>query len=40
MTVQELRKIKLEKIADKATKWIGSTTSLVVHTIVFLLSLF
>lgn len=38
MTVQELRKIKLEKIADKATKWIGSTTSLVVHTIVFLLS--
>ena len=38
MTVQELRKIKLEKIADKATRWIGSTTSLIVHTIMFVLS--
>jgi uncharacterized membrane protein len=38
MTAQELRKIKLEKIADKATRWIGSTTSLIVHTILFVLS--
>ncbi|HTC00010.1 MAG TPA: hypothetical protein VK705_04960 [Ferruginibacter sp.] len=38
MTVEQLRKIKLEKIADKATRWIGSTTSLIVHTIVFVLS--
>ena len=38
MTTHELRKIKLEKIADKATRWIGSTTSLIVHTIAFALS--
>lgn len=30
--------IKLEKTADKATKWIGSTSSLVVHTIFFIVS--
>ncbi|HMG81951.1 MAG TPA: hypothetical protein VK559_02865 [Ferruginibacter sp.] len=35
MTYHELRKIRLEKIADKATRWIGSTTSLIVHTIAF-----
>ncbi|HRH24763.1 MAG TPA: hypothetical protein PLQ20_00280 [Candidatus Paceibacterota bacterium] len=29
-------KIKLEKSADKATRWIGSTTSLIVHSILFL----
>lgn len=29
-------KIKLEKTADKATRWIGSTTSLIVHSILFL----
>lgn len=28
-------KIKLEKSADKATRWIGSTRSLIVHTILF-----
>ena len=38
MTVQEIRKIKLDKIADKATRWIGSTSSLLVHTVVFILS--
>jgi len=38
MTVEQLRKIKLEKVADKATRWIGSTTSLVVHTIAFIIS--
>jgi hypothetical protein len=38
MTTHELRKIKLEKIADKATRWIGSTKSLIVHTVVFVLS--
>jgi low affinity Fe/Cu permease len=38
MTTHELRKIRLEKIADKATRWIGSTTSLIVHTVLFALS--
>jgi hypothetical protein len=38
MTTHELRKIKLEKIADKATRWIGSIRSLVLHTIIFVLS--
>src|SRR5580698_4276855 len=38
MTTHEERKIKLEKTADKATKWIGSTTSLIVHTILFIFS--
>ncbi|MBS1933163.1 MAG: DUF1003 domain-containing protein [Bacteroidetes bacterium] len=32
------RKIRLEKTADIATRWIGSTTSLMVHTILFILS--
>ena len=36
MTIHEFRKIRLEKIADKATRWIGSTTSLVVHSIAFI----
>lgn len=31
----ERNKIKLEKTADKATRWIGSTKSLIVHTIIF-----
>jgi hypothetical protein len=38
MTRQEQQKIKLEKTADKATKWIGSTSSLMVHTFIFVLS--
>lgn len=32
------RNIRLAKNADIATKWIGSTTSLIVHTIFFVLS--
>ncbi|MCC7469986.1 MAG: DUF1003 domain-containing protein [Bacteroidetes bacterium] len=28
-------KIKLEKSADKATRWIGSTKSLITHTVIF-----
>lgn len=32
----ERNKIKLENTADKATRWIGSTASLFVHTIFFL----
>jgi peptidoglycan hydrolase CwlO-like protein len=38
VTNKEQRKIKLEKTADKATRWIGSTNSLLVHTIVFIIS--
>jgi len=38
MTIHELRKIRLEKIADKATRWIGSTTSLIVHSIIFIIA--
>ncbi len=34
----EERKIKLEKIADKATKWIGSIPSLVIHSIFFIVA--
>ena len=36
MTNLERNKIKLEKTADKATRWIGSTRSLIVHTILFI----
>ncbi|HEX4372144.1 MAG TPA: hypothetical protein VHZ50_02465 [Puia sp.] len=32
------RNIRLARNADIATKWIGSTTSLIVHTIFFILS--
>ena len=38
MSLRERQKIQLEKTADIATKWIGSTTSLVVHTIFFIIS--
>jgi peptidoglycan hydrolase CwlO-like protein len=38
MTYREQRKVKLEKVADKATKWIGSISSLVIHSIIFVLS--
>ncbi len=31
----ERNKIKLEKSAERATKWIGSTASLITHTILF-----
>lgn len=30
--------MNLEKIALKATKWIGSTTSLIIHTVLFIFS--
>ncbi len=38
MTIHDIRKIRLEKIADKATRWIGSTTSLIVHSIAFIVA--
>ena len=38
MTKTEQRKIELEKVADKATRWIGSTSSIVVHTVFFVIS--
>ena len=37
-TFAERRKIKLEKTADKATRWIGSTSSLIFHTIFFIIA--
>lgn len=36
MTTLERNKVRLEKTADRATRWIGSTTSLIVHSILFL----
>lgn len=36
MTSLQRNKVRLEKSADKATRWIGSTASLVVHTILFI----
>jgi len=36
MSLREERKVKLEKIADKATKWIGSISSLIIHSIFFI----
>ena len=38
MTLNETRKIVLEKTAEKATRWIGSTASLTFHTIFFVIS--
>lgn len=38
MNINEQGKIHLEKTADKATRWIGSTSSLVVHTIIFIVA--
>ncbi len=35
MTGVERRNKKLEKTADRATRWIGSTSSLAVHTVLF-----
>ncbi len=34
-SLTQRNKIKLEKTADKATRWIGSTRSLIVHTLLF-----
>ncbi len=39
MATLEKTKRKLEKGADKATRWIGSTKSLVVHTVLFIVAL-
>jgi uncharacterized membrane protein len=36
MTYPKRQKKKLEKIADTATKWIGSMASLLFHTILFI----
>jgi peptidoglycan hydrolase CwlO-like protein len=38
MTTREQRKIKLEKVADLATQWIGSISSLVIHSIFFIIA--
>lgn len=38
MRFYDEHKIKLEKTADLATRWIGSTSSLVVHTIFFIVA--
>jgi low affinity Fe/Cu permease len=38
MTLNETRKIVLEKTAEKATRWIGSTASLTFHTVFFIIS--
>jgi uncharacterized membrane protein len=37
-SMRERSKVKLEKSADKATRWIGSTTSLIFHTIIFIMA--
>ena len=38
MVIREGQRTRLAKTADVATKWIGSTTSLVVHTVFFIFS--
>ena len=38
MTFREQQNATLERTAEKATKWIGSTSSLLVHTALFILS--
>ncbi|HRB80534.1 MAG TPA: hypothetical protein PKY86_10010, partial [Niabella sp.] len=37
-TLRERNKVRLERIADVATRGIGSTTSIIVHTILFIVS--
>jgi uncharacterized membrane protein len=32
------RKVQLERVADKATRWIGSTSSIVFHTALFIIA--
>lgn len=34
----ERQKVKLEKSAERATRWIGSTSSLIAHTLFFIIS--
>lgn len=36
MTRSQRTKVKLEKTADGATRWIGSTSSILVHTLLFI----
>lgn len=38
MAFREERKVKLEKVAEKATHWIGSISSLILHSILFILA--
>jgi uncharacterized membrane protein len=38
MTFTKERKVQLERVADKATRWIGSTSSIVFHTVLFLIA--
>lgn len=38
MTSREQRKVKLERVADLATHWIGSISSLIFHSVFFALS--
>ncbi|ANH82949.1 hypothetical protein A8C56_19900 [Niabella ginsenosidivorans] len=38
MTLKEQNKIRLERIANIATQWIGSTSSLVFHTLLFIVA--
>jgi low affinity Fe/Cu permease len=38
MTSREQRKIKLERVADLATRWIGSISSLVFHSVFFVVA--
>lgn len=38
MTSREQRKIKLERVADLATRWIGSISSLVFHSVLFVVA--
>jgi valyl-tRNA synthetase len=39
MASKDGKQLRMEKTADIATKWIGSTTSLIVHTAVFILGI-
>jgi low affinity Fe/Cu permease len=38
MTSREERKIKLERVADLATRWIGSISSLIFHSFFFIIA--
>jgi uncharacterized membrane protein len=38
MTFNKERKVQLERVADKATRWIGSTSSIVFHTMLFVMA--
>ena len=38
MTLKEKQRLKLEKAAEVTTRWIGSFSSLIIHTIFFIIS--